>query len=69
MAKYKFNRSTKMEYTNKEAEVVIVGITPGNTQLKGSRKNKSPKEIKQENSFAGGNMRKFNIYVRFNRCE
>ena len=57
MAKYKFNRNTKMEYTNKEAEVVIVGITPGNTQLKGSRKNKSPKEIKQENSFAGGNMR------------
>lgn len=46
-----------MECTNKEAEVVIIGVTPGNTQHKGSRKNKSPKEIKQENSFASGNMR------------
>jgi len=44
-------------YVNKDARVVLVGITPGNTQLQGNRAGKSPREIKRENAFAGG-MRK-----------
>lgn len=44
------------DYVNHDAEVVIVGITPGNNQLMGSREGKSLKEIKRENAF-GGNMR------------
>ena len=36
MAKYKIDENTKFEYVNPNAEVVIVGITPGNSQLKGS---------------------------------
>ena len=28
---------TEFDYVNREAEVVIVGITPGNSQLKGER--------------------------------
>ncbi len=58
MIEYKFNRNTKMEYSNPNAVVVIVGITPGNTQLENDRDNKSPEEIKKENAFAGGNMRR-----------
>jgi hypothetical protein len=58
MAEYEFERNTKMEYTNPDAKVVIVGITPGNSQLENNRENKSPKEIKKENSFAGSNMRR-----------
>lgn len=56
--KIKIDRKTKMEYTNPNAEVVIVGVTPGNNQLKNDRKNKTPEEIKKENSFAGENMRR-----------
>lgn len=47
---------TEFDYTNPEAQVVIVGITPGNSQLENSREGKSPREIKRENAF-GGNMR------------
>lgn len=52
------DRKTKMEYTNSNADVVIVGVTPGNNQLKNDRKNKTLEEIKKENSFAGKNMRR-----------
>lgn len=45
--KIKIDRKTKMEYTNPNAEVVIVGVTPGNNQLKNDRKNKTPEEIKK----------------------
>lgn len=47
---------TDFDYTNPNALVVIVGITPGNSQLKDSREGKSLEEIKRENAFAG-NMR------------
>lgn len=57
MTTYEFDRNTKMQYSNPDAEVVIIGITPGNTQLEGNR-DKTAKEIKMENSFAGGNMRR-----------
>lgn len=42
-----------MEYVNPKARVVIVGITPGNSQMGASRDGKSAKEIKRENAFAG----------------
>lgn len=48
---------TNFSYVNPHAQVVLVGITPGNSQLKGSREGKSDAEIKKENAFAG-NMRK-----------
>lgn len=47
---------TDFDYTNPQAEVVIVGITPGNSQLQGEREGKTLKDIKRENAFAG-NMR------------
>lgn len=47
---------TGFGYVNQEAEVVIVGITPGNSQLKGERKGLDKREIKRQNAFAG-NMR------------
>ena len=47
---------TDFDYVNPNALVVIVGITPGNSQLKDSREGKSLEEIKRENAFAG-NMR------------
>lgn len=47
---------TEFEYVNPEAEVVIVGITPGNSQLKGDREGLDKREIKRLNAFAG-NMR------------
>ena len=46
-----------MEYVNPKAKVVIVGITPGESQMKSSRDGKSKMDIKRENAFAGG-MRK-----------
>ena len=45
---------TGFNYVNSEAEVVIVGITPGNSQSKGERKKMSPKEIKRTYAFKGG---------------
>lgn len=45
--------ATGFEYVNSKAEVVIVGITPGNSQLDGSREGKTPREIKREFAFAG----------------
>ena len=47
---------TGFDYVNPEAEVVIVGITPGNSQLKGEREGLDKREIKRQNAFAG-NMR------------
>lgn len=44
---------TGFDYVNSKAEVVIVGITPGNSQLDGSREDKTPREIKREFAFAG----------------
>lgn len=44
---------TGFGYQNIEAKVVIVGITPGNSQLDGSREGLSPKEIKCKYAFAG----------------
>lgn len=41
------------DYINTSAKVVIVGITPGNTQLTNSREGLSPREIKRINAFAG----------------
>ena len=46
-----------MEYVNPKAKVVIVGITPGESQMKASRNGKSKRDVKRENAFAGG-MRK-----------
>ena len=34
---------TEFGYVNPKASVVLVGITPGNSQLKGKREGKSPK--------------------------
>ena len=48
--------SSGMDYVNPKAKVVIVGITPGGSQMKANRGGKSKKEIKRENAFAG-NMR------------
>lgn len=44
---------TGFDYVNPKAEVVIVGITPGNSQLDGSRDGMSPREIKRMYAFAG----------------
>ena len=44
---------TGFDYVNAKAEVVIVGITPGNSQQKGSREGMSPREIKRKYAFAG----------------
>ena len=44
---------TGFDYVNSRAEVVIVGITPGNSQLDGSREGKVSREIKREFAFAG----------------
>lgn len=55
MKSYIFEK-TEFGYLNPEAEVVIVGITPGNNQLLNSREGLSLREIKRINAFAG-NMR------------
>ena len=44
---------TGFDYVNPKAKVVIVGITPGNSQLDGSRDGMSPLEIKRKYAFAG----------------
>lgn len=44
---------TGFEYQNTKAKVVIVGITPGNSQLKGDREGLDLREIKRKNAFAG----------------
>ena len=51
--KFCFDRNTQMSYSNKKANIVIVGITPGNSQTENERNGKSLKQIKKENSFAG----------------
>lgn len=57
MPYYVFEENTKFDYVNPNAEVVIVGITPGNSQLKGSRDGMLAKEIKRKYAFVG-NLRK-----------
>lgn len=44
---------TGFDYVNQKAKVVIVGITPGNSQLDGSREGMTPREIKRKFAFAG----------------
>ena len=44
---------TGFEYQNTKAKVVIVGITPGNSQLKGERDGLDLREIKRKNAFVG----------------
>ena len=68
MAEYKIDKNTKFDYVNPEAEVVIVGITPGNSQNKGSREGLTPKEIKQKFAFKGltNNMVKMLDYIGVN---
>lgn len=44
---------TYFGYQNTKAKVVIVGITPGNSQLKGIREGLDLREIKRKNAFAG----------------
>ena len=39
---------TAFDYVNPQAEVVIVCITSGNSQLDGSREGLSPREIKRK---------------------
>ena len=62
--------TTEFGYQNTRAKVVIVGITPGNSQLKGDRKGLDLREIKRKNAFAGS-MRPHLInmldYLRINR--
>lgn len=53
MSKYYLDENTGFGYVNPNAEVVIVGITPGNSQQKGSREGLSPREIKRKYAFAG----------------
>ena len=60
---------TGFDYVNSKAEVVIVGITPGNSQQKGSREGMSPREIKRKYAFAGAlrkNMVKMLDYIGVN---
>ena len=60
---------TGFDYVNPEAEVVIVGITPGNSQLKGEREGLDKREIKRLNAFAGSmrpNLVKMLDYVGVN---
>ena len=60
--------STEFDYVNPKAEVVIVGITPGNSQTKGSREGLTPKGIKQKYAFKGltNNMAKMLDYIGVN---
>ena len=43
----------ELDYVNSKAKVVIVGITPGNSQMSGSRDRLSLREIKRKYAFAG----------------
>lgn len=61
---------TDFEYQNTKAKVVIVGITPGNSQLKGERDGLDLREIKRKNAFAGSmrpNLVKMLDYIGVNR--
>ena len=61
---------TEFDYVNPKAEVVIVGITPGNSQLKGEREGLDKREIKRKNAFAGSmrpNLVKMLDHVGVNR--
>lgn len=54
--------NTEFGYVNHCAKIIIVGITPGNSQLENSRKGLSQREIKRINAF-GGNMRQNLIHM------
>ena len=67
--KYVFE-PTAFDYVNPKAKVVIVGITPGNSQLKGDREGLDLREIKRKNAFAGSmrpNLVKMLDYIGVNR--
>ena len=62
-------KPTEFDYVNPNAEVVIVGITPGNNQIDGSREGLTKHEIKRKYAFAGGmrpNLVKMLDYVGVN---
>lgn len=44
---------TAFNYVNPKAKVIIVGITPGNSQLDGIRDGMSEREIKRKYAFTG----------------
>ena len=46
-------KKTDFDYVNPAARVVIVGITPGNSQLQGTREGLDSREIKRKYAFAG----------------
>lgn len=50
-------KPTNFDYVNPDAIVVIVGITPGNSQLSGEKKSSSSKDIKKKYAFKGKTMR------------
>ena len=63
-------KPTEFDYVNQEAEVVIVGITPGNSQIKGLRDGMTKREIKRTYAFAGNmrpNLVRMLDYVGVNR--
>lgn len=63
-------KPTEFDYVNPNAEVVIVGITPGNNQIDGSREGLTKREIKRKYAFAGGmrpNLVKMLDFVGVNR--
>ncbi len=55
--KYSFKETGFESYVNKDAMVVIVGITPGKNQLGGKEERLTPFEIKQKYAFRGKGMR------------
>ena len=55
---YDILEDTSFEYVNERAEVVIVGITPGNSQINKSEGLVDSKEYKRAYAFSGTTMRK-----------
>lgn len=55
--KFKFEETGFESYVNKDAIVVIVGVTPGNNQSGGKNEKLSPLEIKKKYAFKGEPMR------------
>jgi hypothetical protein len=67
---YKFIEDTNFEYVNEHAEVVIVGITPGNSQTGNPSNGIDPIEYKKQYAFAGSlrkNLIKMLNFIGVNR--
>lgn len=67
---YKFIEDTNFEYVNEHAEVVIVGITPGNSQTGNPSNGIDPIEHKKQYAFAGSlrkNLIKMLNFIGVNR--